>query len=193
VNETDVSTSAAPFVGRVRSVLPVDSVLTRAARDDDAHLVHALYLATPDYFDLISIPVPTRAEVRTELAAAERDERRHVELVLERERPPVGDADALYDAVSDGWVVAYLDYKIDYPELGDATVNLLLVHGELHDRGIGRLAVRDLEARLGGSVRRVLASIYGRNPTARRFWEGLGYTFAIDARPVLDWYAKSLA
>jgi len=42
-------------------------------------------------------------------------------------------------------------------------------------------------------VRRVLASIYGQNPGARRFWEALGYAFAIDAKPVLDWYAKQLA
>jgi GNAT superfamily N-acetyltransferase len=155
--------------------------------------VHALYRATPGYFEVISIPVPTAEEVRTEIEAAERDERRSIDLVLEHERPPLAEADGLYDAVTRGWVVAYLDYKVDYPEPGDATVNLLLVHGALQDRGIGRLAVRDLERRLTGSVKRVLASIYGRNPAARRFWEGLGYTFAIDARPILDWYAKRLA
>ncbi len=168
------------------------SVVTRSARPEDAYLVHALYRATPGYFDVISIPVPTRAEVRTEIEAAERDDRRHIELILERDCPPLEDPDDCYDAVSGCWVVAYLDYKVDYPEAGDATVNLLLVHGALHDRGIGRLAVRDLERRLTGSVRRVLASIYGRNPAARRFWEGLGYEFAIDARPILDWYSKTL-
>lgn len=176
----------------VRNALPVAAVSTRIAQADDAYLVHALYAATPGYFDIISIPIPTLEEVRTEIAAAERDERRKIELVIERERPPFAQADACFDAASGGWAVAYLDYKIDYPEPGDATVNLLLVHGALQDRGIGRLAVRDLERRLRGSVQRVLASIYGRNPGARRFWEGLGYTFAIDARPILDWYAKAL-
>jgi GNAT superfamily N-acetyltransferase len=170
----------------------VAAIATRSARPEDAPLVHALYRATPGYFDVISIPVPTLEEVRTEIEAAERDDRRRIELVLESERPPLEDADACYDPASGCWMVAYLDYKVDYPEAGDATVNLLLVHGALQDRGIGRLAVRDLERRLTGSVRRVLASIYGRNPAARRFWEGLGYVFAIDARPILDWYSKTL-
>ena len=41
-------------------------------------------------------------------------------------------------------------------------------------------------------VRRLLAGIYGENPGAVRFWERLGYHFAVDARPVLAWYAKEL-
>jgi ribosomal protein S18 acetylase RimI-like enzyme len=175
-----------------RDVVRASSSVTREARAADAGLVHRLYHATPEYFDIISIPVPTLDEVQTELAAADRDDRRRVELVLERERPPLDDAEAFRDPVTGAYVVAYLDYKLDYPEAGDATVNLLLVHGALHDRGIGRRAIRGLEHRLRGRVTRVLASIYGRNPAARRFWQGLGYTFAIDARPVLDWYAKTL-
>jgi hypothetical protein len=52
--------------------------------------------------------------------------------------------------------------------------------------------MRDLETRLQGKVRRVLASVYGQNLRAKRFWASLGYSFAIDAKPVLDWYAKYL-
>jgi hypothetical protein len=52
--------------------------------------------------------------------------------------------------------------------------------------------VRELEARLKGHAKRVLVSIYGQNPRAERFWKSLGYAFAIDAKPVLDWYAKAL-
>lgn len=164
--------------------------LTRQADADDAHLVHALYAATPGYFEIISIPVPTTSEVRTELAAACRDERRHVELVLAAPgEQPTG---VPVDARSGRAVLAYLDYKLDYPEAGDATVNLLLVHGGLQSSGIGTAAVKDLESRLQGRASRVLASIYGRNPGARRFWQRLGYHFAIDARPILDWYAKPL-
>ena len=48
----------------------------------DASLVHELYAATPEYFDIISIPVPTVAEVSTDLATAGADPRRFVELVL---------------------------------------------------------------------------------------------------------------
>jgi GNAT superfamily N-acetyltransferase len=163
---------------------------TRPVGVDDAGLVHSLYLATPSYFDVISIPIPTSAEVRTEIAAAQGDERRRVELVL---GDPLWRWPGLVrDGRTDRPIVGYLDYKVDYPEPGDATVNLLLIHGSLQSRGLGALVVSDLERRLAGHVRRVLASIYGRNPSARRFWERLGYSFAMDAHPVLEWYAKEL-
>ena len=152
----------------------------RSADRSDAALVHALYRATPAYFDIISIPVPTLAEVSTELAAAERDPRRSTELVIDRlfdVRRGAGDeaADAgnvpPRDPRTGGRVVGYLDYTLNYPERGDATVNLLLVHGGLQSRGYGRKVVTDLERRLRGRAVRLLASIYGRNPRAERFWK----------------------
>jgi GNAT superfamily N-acetyltransferase len=170
----------------------VPAPLLRIADAEDAGLVHALYVATPSYFEAISIPVPTSSEVRTDLLTAVRDERRTVALALGERvgRLPLG---VPIDPRTQRPVLAYLDYKLDYPETGDATVNLLLVHGSLQSRGYGAAIVNELERRLAGRAVRVLASIYGRNPRARRFWERLGYRFAIDARPVLDWYAKRLA
>ena len=168
-------------------------VATRAAEVQDAPLVHAIYLGTPGYFDIISIPVPTLAEVETELMTAARDSRRQVELVF---APPGLELPGwkIHDPSSGRQVVGYLDYKLDYPEAGDATVNLLLVHGDLQSRGVVKKSAADLEKRLRlrGNVRRMLASIYGQNPRADRFWRSLGYSFAIDAKPILDWYAKEL-
>ena len=166
----------------------------RPAGADDADLVHALYLATPAYFDAIGKPVPTSSEVRTDLMLAERDERRHVVVAVLDDRTPASTlpAGVPRDAGSDGPVVAYVDYKLDYPDVGDATVNLLLVHGALQSQGYGAAVVAALEKLLHGRARRVLASIYGSNPRAKRFWERLGYRFAIDARPVLEWYGKRL-
>ncbi|MEX2536749.1 MAG: GNAT family N-acetyltransferase [Trueperaceae bacterium] len=168
-------------------------VATRVADIKDAPLVHAIYLDTPGYFDIISIPVPTLAEVETDLLTAARDARRQVELVF---APAALDLSGwkLLDPTTGRPVVAYLDYKLDYPEPGDATVNLLLVHGDLQSRGVGQECVADLEKRLSrrGSTKRLLASIYGQNPRAERFWRTLGYAFAIDAKPILDWYAKEL-
>lgn len=174
----------------------------RSADRSDAALVHALYRATPAYFDIISIPVPSLAEVSTELATAERDPRRSTELVIDRlfdiRRDAEGGRELARnepprDPRSGGRVVGYLDYTLNYPERGDATVNLLLVHGGLQSRGYGRNIVTDLERRLRGRAVRLLASIYGRNPRAERFWKSLGYSFAIDAKPVLEWYAKALS
>lgn len=185
----DVDASVAAVREARRSDVPTP--LLRAADADDADLVHALYVATPSYFEAISIPVPSADEVRTDLLTAARDERRYVELVL-GEGGPHAPRGVPFDVRTGRPVVAYLDYKVDYPEAGDATVNLLLVHGAVQSRGYGAAVVADLEARLQGRVGRVLASIYGRNPRARRFWERLGYRFEIDARPILDWFAKRL-
>jgi len=180
----------------VKTLYPtLTSVRTRPATVDDAPLVHDLYLATPGYFEIISMPMPTAQEVATDLATAVADPRRHVEIVLwpgdDPELPAA--AGCRTDPVSGAPVAGYLDYKLDYPEEGDATVNLLLVRPGLQSYGVGSACAQDLEARLAGRSRRLLASIYGDNPRAKRFWERLGYHFAIDAKPLLEWYAKQLA
>ncbi len=148
---------------------------TRSATVIDAAHVFKLYCGAPRYFDLLSAPLPTLPEVERELEAAAQDPKRCVELLLE-----------------DGQTVGYLDYKLDYPEPGDATVNLLLIPEALQSRGYGGRAIALLEAGLRGRMKRILASIYGSNPRAKRFWRSLGYRFAIDARPILQWYAKEL-
>ena len=157
----------------------VSNMSLRPAALADAERIFGVYRESPSYFDIISIPLPTLEEVRRELEAAAHDPKRHTELMMTQE-------DGLER------VVGYLDYKLDYPEAGDATVNLLLIPEELQSRGYGRLCIGELETKLRGRAKRILASIYGRNPRAERFWRSLGYTFAIDAKPVLDWYAKAL-
>ncbi len=149
----------------------------QSATVDDAPRIFALYCAAPSYFELLSAPLPTLPEVERELEAAAQDPKRCTELLCE-----------------DGRTVGYLDYKLDYPEPGDATVNLLLIPEALQSRGYGRRSMGLLEAslRARGRATRVLASVYGSNARAKRFWRSLGYRFAIDARPVLEWYAKEL-
>ena len=110
-----------------------------------------------------------------ELEAAAQDPKRCVELLVE-----------------DGEPVGFVDYKLDYPVPGDATVNLLLIPEAIQSRGYGRRSIVLLEESLQGRANRVLASIYGSNARAKRFWRSLGYRFAIDARPILEWYAKEL-
>ena len=148
---------------------------TQPATTDDAPRIFALYCAAPRYFELLSAPLPTLPEVERELEAAAQDPKRCTELLCE-----------------DGQTVGYLDYKLDYPEPGDATVNLLLIPEALQSHGYGRRSIGLLEASLRGRATRVLASVYGSNVRAKRFWYSLGYHFAIDARPVLEWYAKEL-
>lgn len=168
----------APRIGAAVTALRLHYLEVGPERADR---VHALYLATPAYFETLSIPMPSVDEVRTDLATAVDDPRRMTRLVVLS-----GDDGAPNEDV------AYLDVTLDYLGPGDATVNLLLVRADRQRRGVGRRVVIDLERALRGRCQRVLASVFGRNPFARRFWTSQGYHFAIDAAPVLEWYAKRL-
>lgn len=140
-----------------------------------APLVHDLYAQTPQYFQTLGTPVPSPHEVEREVELALLDPRRRLEL--------------LYDGVE---LVGCLDYKLHYPAPGDVTINLLLIAGHCQSRGHGSKALAHFEGRLPEGTRRVLASVLGNNARAADFWRRHGYAFAIDARPVMEWYAKEV-
>jgi GNAT superfamily N-acetyltransferase len=139
----------------------------------DISVLHQFYMGSQRYFEIIAAPLPTIEDVTRELDTALTNPRRQLELY------------SLF-----GEVVAYLDTTLDYPKVGDATVNLLLVAEDKQHLGLGSQIMQRLETRLSKRVKRILAGVFGHNPGAVRFWERLGYHFAIDARPVLSWYAK---
>ncbi len=141
----------------------------------DALALQHLYASSPRYFQTIAAPIPLLEDVTRELESASSDPRRSLEFVM-----------------VNGERIGYLDLKFDYPQAGDVTVNLLLIAESQQRRGIGALVMRDLEQRLAGRVRKILAGVFFENSGAAAFWEGLGYHFAVDARPVLSWYAKEL-
>lgn len=141
-----------------------------------APLLHNLYQATPGYFRLLGSRTPNLSEVQADVNTAFADQRRHLEL-LHDER---------------GELVGSLDYKTDYPQAGDVTINLLLIREDRQNQHLGEQAVHELEARLPSGTRRVLASVLGDNPRGVRFWERQGYAFELDARPAMVWYAKHL-
>jgi GNAT superfamily N-acetyltransferase len=141
----------------------------------DIPVLHQFYSSSSRYFEIIAAPLPSIEDVTRELDTALANPRRQLELY------------SLF-----GQVVAYLDTTLDYPKLGDATVNLLLVAEDKQHLGLGSQIMQRLETRLSSRAKRILAGVFGHNPGAVRFWERLGYHFAIDARPVLSWYAKNL-
>jgi len=141
----------------------------------DSSLLHHLYVSAPNYFQTLGTPIPTLLEVEREVQLALLDPRRRLELLYAEDD-----------------LIGCLDYKIHYPARGDLTINLLLVAEKLQSRGYGSRAVIDLEERLPAGVKRVLASVLGHNERAARFWERQGYVFAIDASPVMEWYAKAM-
>jgi len=164
-----------------------------------APLLHELYRATPGYFALLGCPVPSLQEVTRDIETALYDPRRRLELIYQDNAGPPDPtrtelsrpAELHTDKSQPGELVGSLDYKLDYPQMGDVTINLLMIRGSAQSRGLGRQVVRDLEKRLPHS-QRLLASVLGDNARAVQFWERLGFTFATDARPVMTWYAKPL-
>ncbi|GGN45085.1 GNAT family N-acetyltransferase [Deinococcus daejeonensis] len=141
-----------------------------------APLLHQLYAAAPGYFALLGTRVPHIKDVERDVEIALLDPRRSLEL--------------LYD--DRGELFGSLDCKHDYPEPGDLTINLLLIREDRQSQGLGEQAVRHLEARVPPGTTRILAGVLGENPRGARFWERLGYTFTMDARPVMSWYARPL-
>ena len=157
-----------------------------------APLLHQLYLDTPDYFALLGTRPPSLGEVEQDVQTALFDPRRCLELIYPEDEGPESAAP-----------IGSLDYKLNFPEPGDVTINLLMIRGDLQSSGLGQQVVRQLEVRLqgahlphgessGGHIPRLLASVLGVNPRAVAFWQRLGFTFATDARPVMTWYAKPL-
>lgn len=141
-----------------------------------APLLHALYQATPNYFQVLGTRVPKPQDVQADVMTAQLDSRRHLELLFDERKQLVGS----------------LDYKVDYPAPGDVTINLLLIRQDLQGRHLGEAAVRDLESRLPAGTLRLLASVIGDNARGLRFWERLGFRFERAAYPSMTWYAKEL-
>lgn len=139
-----------------------------------APLLYSLYQSAPGYFGLLGSRVPSLTEVTRDVEIALLDPRRRLEL--------------LHDEAGD--LIGSLDYKLDYPQRGDLTINLLLIRQDRQSQRLGERTVRHLEARVPPGTTRILASVLGDNPRGARFWERLGYRFALDARPALTWYAK---
>ena len=172
--------------------MKVQSLALHPVALQHAPLLHELYLRTPDYFSLLGTRPPSLGEVERDVQTALFDPRRCLELIY-------------CESVMPGEPIGSLDYKLNFPEADDVTINLLLIRGDLQNSGLGQRVVRMLEARLRATQRqtlqdphtqgtspRLLASVLGENPRAVAFWKRLGFRFATDARPVMTWYAKPL-
>lgn len=173
------------------------SAFTRPAVAKDAKYVQHLYAQAPSYTTKVAMKVPSVAEVYQDLYTAQQDSLRYTELVLcpidEQWGIPSAVASEAWDTQSQRPIIGYLDYKVDYPQEKEVMINLLLIPEPLQGQGWGTRVMQELELRLAGQYRHVLASVYGRNPATTRFWQRLGYHHALDAQPVMDWYGKDIA
>lgn len=147
----------------------------RRARPADLEQVLAVYRQSPGYFETIGAELPTEADVERELLSANADAKRRVELIFLAGEP-----------------VGLVDYRLDHPEDGAATLSLVLVVEAYRGLGIGQQAVRELERDLAGRYRTLYALVYGENPGAERFFTTLGYRFQKSGGPAVKWFLKPL-
>jgi ribosomal protein S18 acetylase RimI-like enzyme len=143
---------------------------------DSAPLLHQLYERSPAYFSLIGMEIPSLADVEQEVRTIQEDPRRRAQLLFHK-----------------GQVVGYLDYKLDYPEDGVATISLLLIEEACQRQGLGTAVIEDLEEALKGQVKALYAIVYGDNPVAKIFWIHRGFRHLKDGGPSVSWYAKRLS
>src|SRR5262249_52202826 len=71
----------------------------------------------------------------------------------------------------------------EHPRYGDPWIGLLIVHGDQHGSGYGRLLAAAIEDRLRSEGRKGIGlAVLDNNPTALAFWSALGWQ-EIDRRP----------
>ncbi|MCL2573873.1 MAG: GNAT family N-acetyltransferase [Defluviitaleaceae bacterium] len=84
---------------------------------------------------------------------------------------------AICDKNQDGKVVAVIDLLADYPNKGNLWLGLLLVHGDLHGKGIGAFVVDGVvKAASSANFDSIRLGIIEKNSNAIRFWEKVSFT-----------------
>ena len=155
---------------------PSPYLLRRPLGPEDAPILRGIYEKSPGYFEALGAEVPTLADVRRELLAAQGDPNRRMELLYAGDLP-----------------VGYLDYKLDQPEAGTATLNLVLIAEPYRGQGLGRAAVRDLMRQLAPRYTGLYAVIYGKKAAAFAFFKRLGFIYQKDGGPALSWFFTPLS
>jgi len=151
-------------------------LLRRPVNPEDAPILRGIYERCPGYFEALGAEVPTLADVRRELLAAQGDPARHRELLYLADLP-----------------VGYLDYRLGQPRPEAATLNLVLIAEPYRGQGLGRAAVLDLMRQLSPHYQRLYAVVYGKNPKAFAFFKRLGFVFERDGGPALSWFFTPLS
>ena len=114
---------------------------------------------------------------RTEGGPADADAARR--LLLEAEADPERRVFLLVGAPGGPGAVGVLDLYLHQPEPGVAHVGLLLLREAVQGRGLGRELVEALERALGAAGFSALRlSVGDESPSARAFWEALGFEAA---------------
>lgn len=158
-------------MANVISLIPLDRALHTAA-------LQAVYAAVPDYwamYDLTEAP-PNQAD-RDLLSAAETAGRFMLGIVRRLDPEDVG---------AGGELIGFIDFRLDWPDVGVAYVGMLMVAEVLQRQGMGTQAWALLAPWLARSagIRTVRAGVEQFNVTALKFWEAQGFALTGDSNRI---------
>jgi GNAT superfamily N-acetyltransferase len=153
----------------VARMSPLSLSPLRLAPDDIAEVV-GMYTSNPEYGRTSGEYEPERIQAQ------------QVEAEL-REDAGAGGFDILLARDTESQVVGLVSVLRQHPRDGYPWIGLLIVHGEQHRKGYGRLLAELIEERLrAGGRNGVRLAVLENNPTALAFWNSLGWQ-EIDRRP----------
>lgn len=153
----------------VARMSPLSLSPLRLAPDDIAEVV-GIYASNPEYGYTSGEYDPARIQAQ------------QVEAGL-REDTGTGGFDVLLARDAEGQVVGLVSILRQHPRDGYPWIGLLMVHGDQHRKGHGRLLANLAEERLRSQGRNgVRLAVLESNPAALAFWSSLGWQ-EIDRRP----------
>ena len=150
--------------------MPLLSLSPLRLTPDDIAEVVGIYTSNPEYGRASGEYEPGRIQAQ------------QVEAEL-REDTGTGGFDVLLARDTEGQVVGLVSVLRQHPRDGYPWIGLLMVHGDQHRKGYGRLLANLVEERLraeGGSGVRL--AVLENNPAALAFWGSLGWQ-ELDRRP----------
>lgn len=144
------------------TLMPIDAALHTDA-------LHAVYAATPSYWQMYHLEGPPENHAARELAAAQQTEGRALLGIVRRidRNDPAQGAE----------LIGVLDFRLHWPEETVAYVAMLMVAESVQRQGIGTQAWSLLKPWLANvaGIRTVRAGVEQFNIAALKFWEAQGF------------------
>jgi RimJ/RimL family protein N-acetyltransferase len=149
-------------VAHIISLLPLDAEYHAAA-------LQAVYTATPGYWQMYGLAGPPPDQAQQDLTASNETPGRYLVGIVKRMDE--------HDVAEGAELIGLVDFRLDWPDEGVATVGMLMVAQPYQRQGVGAQAWSLLAPWLTASahMRKARLSIEQFNIGALKFWEALGF------------------
>ncbi len=155
-------------MAHIISLLPLDAEYHVPA-------LQAVYAATPEYWQMYGLAGPLPDQAQRDLAAANATSGRYLAGIVKRVDEQ--------DAVAGAELIGLVDFRLDWPETGAATIGMLMVAAPYQRQGVGTQAWALLAPWLAASagMHKARLSVEQFNIGALKFWETLGFRLTGDS------------